>query len=213
MYALKVQSNVPPIFREAYAARLRATFDFQARMPGFREARNLQSLGYPTRYTTLAYYDSREAVDAIYYSKEFREVTLATPLEGVTVIGTAEAFEVEIDVTAPGGTSDITQVALAELQVAPGIPEAEFVKVRSELFPLLQRHDTNLRRSRLLRFLGGGGRYVAVHANSGATDLPTLRTMPEVAAFYARYPDTKYLSAPPAAELFRPSGILARVPA
>ena len=105
------------------------------------------------------------------------------------------------------GNPGPTRVGLAELSRNPEIPHAELAQVRDEIFRLLQKHEPRLVCSRLLRLLGGGGRYLAVHVSTGELERE-LSAIPEVAAFYEQNPNSRYLMAPPVAEWFAPVRVL-----
>jgi hypothetical protein len=58
----------------------------------------------------------------------------------------------------------------------------------------------------LLRLLGGGGRDLAIHAATATPD-PDALARPEIAAFYEKYPNSRYLRSEPVIEFFAPARV------
>jgi hypothetical protein len=202
-YVTRTRIQVPVTSIHEFHAYLQASDEVLARIPGFQLRRMLRSLGYPMQHQGLWYWDSAEAAETASLGSLWQDFLKGNPVPGT--VTSIEAYEAVVDVGE--GNPGVTQVGLAELERNPEIPHAEFVQVRDELFRLLQKHEPKLVRSRLLRFLGGGGRYLAVHAFTDESEM-AMADIPEMAAFYEQYPNSRYLTASPVAEWFTPVRVL-----
>lgn len=212
MYAVKSVFQVSPTDRESFVAAMRQQQDYLEKQPGFHVRRTLRSRGYRDKYTTLTYWESAAAAEAVVFGTDYLEIARSTASVGAKRFGFVEAFDVMVDLGREAASGEVTEVVLAELAMAPAVREADFAKVREDLFRVLQAHEPALVRSRLLRFLGGGGRYIAVHAFTGQQrSVIELQELPEVAAFYRQYPNSTYLKSEPAAESFTPVPELATI--
>jgi hypothetical protein len=205
-YVVRTRTQVPVTSINQFLSYIQASDEVLARASGFQVRRVLRSLGYPTQYQSLWFWDSSEAAETFALGSVWQDFLGGTPVPGT--VTSIEAYEVVVDVGE--GSADVTRVGLAELTRGSEVDHAEFVRVRDELFRLMQRHEPRLVRSRLLRFLGGADRYLAVHASTRELDRE-FGAIPELAAFYEQYPNSRYLTAPPSAEWFTPARVLVPV--
>jgi heme-degrading monooxygenase HmoA len=206
MYATRVDVMVAAGKAGAFEERAAWMNEAMERLDGFQVRRVLNSLGCPAKYTLLAFWENREAARAGVRGAVMQAYFEANPIpEWGTIIRPVEAYEEvhliegQTQVDTPG------QVTLVEWTLNPGWQTAEaFEQSRKDLFELQRQHNPGLLRHRLLRYLGGPGRYLALNAVTDWEAMLAAFRHPEIQRFNEDHPATNYAATPPAIEHFEP---------
>jgi heme-degrading monooxygenase HmoA len=206
MYATRVEVMVAAGKAGAFEERATRMNEAMEKLDGFQVRRVLNSLGCPAKYTMLAFWESREAARTGMRSAPMQAYFEANPMpEWGTIIRPVEAYEEVhlIEGQAQGDTPG--QVTLIEWTLLPGWQTAEaFEQSRKDLFELQRQHHPGLLRHRLLRYLGGPGRYLVLNAVTSREAMLAAFRQPEIQQFNEEHPATKYAATPPAVEHFEP---------
>jgi heme-degrading monooxygenase HmoA len=206
MYATRSEGTVAAGKAAAYEERVARQADVLQRLPGFQARRVLNSLGCPTKYTVINFWESREAARSGMRSAPIQAFLEADPPPSwFTLTRPVEAFEQvhTIEGQAQGQTPG--QVTLIDWTLHRGLETAEaFEQSRRELFELHRQHNPGLVRHRLLRYLGGPGRYLAINAVTGREAMLAAFRQPDIQRYLREHPETAYALAPSVVESFEP---------
>lgn len=208
MYATRVDLMVAFGKAAAFEERSAQQLDLIQPQPGFQARRLLNSLGCPARYTVLSFWDSREAARDAVRSTAIQKFVEANPVpDWVTMTRPVEAYEqvhtIEGQASAPGQVPG--QAVLIDWTLNPGIENAEaFEQSRKEIFELHRQHNPGLLRHRLLRYLGGGGRYLVVNATTGREAMLAAFKHPEIQPYAQAHPHSAYAPAAPTIDVCEP---------
>jgi heme-degrading monooxygenase HmoA len=208
MYATRVDIMVAFGKAEAFEERANRQLDVIQTQPGFQARRLLNSLGCPAKYIQVTYWDSREAArEAVRSAATLSFLEANPPVEWATLVRPVEAYEevhtIEGQSSAPGQAP--AQVTLIDWTLNPGIENAEaFERSRKAIFEQHRQHNPGLLRHRLLRYLGGGGRYLVVNATTGREAMLAAFKHPEIQPVLAAHPASAYASTPPTMEVCEP---------
>jgi heme-degrading monooxygenase HmoA len=208
MYATRLDVMVAFGKATAFEERAARQLEVVQTQSGFQARRLLNSLGCPARYTLLSFWDSREAAREAVRSAATQKFIEANPVpDWATIVRPVEAYEevhtIEGQASAPGQVP--AQVALIDWTLNPGVENAEaFEQSRKEFFELHRQHNPGLLRHRLLRYLGGGGRYLVVNATTGREAMLAAFRHPEIKRYIDAHPTSAYASTPPTFDACEP---------
>jgi heme-degrading monooxygenase HmoA len=177
---------------EARQGRLNEVFQTIA---GFEARRVLRSLGYPARYTVLGYWQSFAAADAAARGATLRGWFEQHPQPAwVAAVRPTEAYEQVHEVA--GRTTAGTVPGFVRLNDWTFTNAGAFASSRRELSEFFAQNAEGFFHHRLLRFLGGGGRYLVLYAWTSLEASDAAHRMPEVQAILAKTPMSMYANAP-----------------
>jgi heme-degrading monooxygenase HmoA len=206
MYATRIEGTVAAGKAVAHEERVARQTEVLQRLPGFQARRVLSSLGCPAKYTMITFWESREAARSGMRSAPIQASFEADPTPiWLTLTRPVEAFEQihSIEGQAVGQTPG--QVTLVEWTLHRGLETAEaFEQSRRELFELHRQHNPGLVRHRLLRYLGGPGRYLVINAVTGREAMLAAFRQPDIQRYLREHPETVYAPAPSMVESFEP---------
>jgi quinol monooxygenase YgiN len=191
MYVTRVESAVIPGKIRELEAFVAQVFELSARALGFVRGGLANSLGYPTRYTSLSVWENRQAAETFRRGDAYQRLLLANPLGTfATITRPAEAYEVVYRVQ----DRDIREagvVSLWDITVDP-MKAQDFEARSKELLDLVAKFGHGLVSNTVARFLGGGGRYVAYLVNTDGEAAQATIGGPEVQAFMQQHPITEF---------------------
>jgi heme-degrading monooxygenase HmoA len=153
---------------------------------GLERASNMNSLGYPQKYTIAALWDSRDQARAFGHSDalsklvgEARPRDLATPLTPI------EAFEV-VHRVGSGHHAKVGYIIDQKIEAGPGRVQA-YEDARLKLFQLREQHGKGFVVNILSRFLGGGNRYLVFGAFEDAESEAATAATPQLVQYWKDY--------------------------
>jgi heme-degrading monooxygenase HmoA len=168
---------------EAFAGKL---FSLMEQHGGLDRVSNLNSLGYPTKYTIAALWDSRE------HAREFSRsdalcqlLNEAEPQQSATPLTSIEAFEV-VHRVGTGRAAKVGYIIDQKVEAGPGRVEA-YENARLKLFELRKLHGTGFVVNILARFLGGGNRYLVFGGFTDAESEAATAAAPELLQYWREY--------------------------
>ena len=169
---------------EAFGGKLFELFDKQE---GFLRATLLNSLGYPTKYTIFATWESREAARALGHSSALTQLLAeSTPRELAIPLTPVEAFEVVHRASGGNSGARVAYIIDQKCGSAPGQAQA-YEDARHKLFLVRKQHGTGFVVNILARFLGGGNRYIVFGAYTDAKSEAETAAHPELIAYWKAY--------------------------
>jgi len=184
-----------------YEAWTKKYGDFLKTQKGFQRRVVANSYGYPTKYTALTRWESREAGRAWIKSPNLQTFLKANPIDGLfTATRPIEDYEVVISVGDPAPAGSLRLVEW-NLDNRPGNAEA-FESARKELFELARKQAKGFVLGRLLKFMGGGVKYlVFLLYKDRDSDLAFVNS-PEFRQFFLVHRGSDYSSTPAVVETF-----------
>jgi quinol monooxygenase YgiN len=206
MYATRIDVMVGMGKAGAFEERTARLTDVMEKLDGFLARRVLNSLGCPAKYTLLAFWEGREKALASARSAAMQAFVEANPIpDWATLVRPVEAYEQVHLVEGQAQADTPGQVTLIEWTLHPGLETSEaFEQSRKEIFELHRQHNPGLLRHRLLRYLGGPGRYLVLNAVTDREAMIAAFRNPEIRRSIDEHPATKYAPAPPVVEHFEP---------
>jgi heme-degrading monooxygenase HmoA len=186
MYFTKQEFNVQAgraAAWESFAGRL---FDLMEKQGGLDRASNLNSLGYPQKYTIAALWDSREHARAFGHSQELSQLLEdAQPRQFAQPATPLEAFEV-VHRVGSGHHAQVGYIIDQKIEPGPGRVQA-YEDARLKLFQIREQHGKGFVVNILARFLGGGNRYLVFGAFEDAESEAATGALPELAQYWKDY--------------------------
>jgi heme-degrading monooxygenase HmoA len=168
---------------EAFASKL---FDLMQKQGGLERASNLNSLGYPNKYTIVALWDSREQARDFGRSAALTKLLAETrPQEIAMPLTPIEAFEV-VHRVGGGHGAKAGYIIDQRIESGPGRVQA-YEDARLKLFQLRQQHGKGFVVNILARFLGGGNRYLVMGAFTDAESEAATAEAPELVQYWKDY--------------------------
>jgi heme-degrading monooxygenase HmoA len=170
---------------------------------GFEERRVLRSLGYPARYTLLTYWQSFAEADAAARGATLRGWFEQNPQPAwAAALGPVEAYEKVHEVAGRGAA--VTVPGLVRLNDWTFTNPAVFAASRKELSEFFAQNAEGFLRHRLLRFLGGGGRYLVIYAWTSLEAADAAHHTSEAQAILAKTPAALYATSPSSTAEYAP---------
>ena len=195
MYVTRAETTVVAGRAGDYEERAKRLGELVKSQRGFQGRLLLNSFGYPGKWATLTFWESREAARAWARSPQNVAFIQANPLQGISTLNRpAEAYAVIHDVSSSGEPGSVNLLDIA-LDVRPG-NAAAYEASRKELFELRKKHWPGFVSDRLLRFLGGPNKYLIVRQLTSREALPAPQPVPETQAYNAAHPITEWASTP-----------------
>jgi heme-degrading monooxygenase HmoA len=160
--------------------------------PGFLRATLLNSLGYPSRFTTLVQWESRQHSREFDLSGALREFLGAHPPAEISAPARpVEAYEVIHRIRGKGRPE---ADYLIDEVVRPGPTTLqEFEESRGAVYELRRRAGTGFAISLLSRFLGGANRYLIFGGFNAEGDDRRTAEAPEIVRYWQEHPDAQTL--------------------
>lgn len=169
----------------AYLALLR-------KQPGLLRATLLNSLGHPTRYTTLEQWQRREDAQAFARSAALVDFLRSHPVQALTRADRpVEAYEVVHRVV--GNGRPVAAYLIDEVVGRGAGNLEEFEASRGEVYRLRKEFGPGFSVSLLSRFLGGANRYLIFGGFSGPGDDQRTADTPEIRRFWDEHPSAQKL--------------------
>lgn len=206
MYATRIDVMVGMGKAGAFEERTARLTEAMEKLDGFQVRRVLNSLGCPAKYTLFAFWESREKARAAARDAATQSFIEANPISAwATPMRAVEAYE-QVHLVEGETQADIPgQVTLIEWTLHPGLETSEaFEQSRKDLFEIQRQHNPGFLRHRLLRYLGGPGRYLVLNAVTNRDAMATAFRNPEIRRFIDEHPTSKYAPASPVVEHFEP---------
>lgn len=199
MYVLRAEGMVGIGRIADYKAWTDRVYDHLKQQAGVQALTTLQSAGYPSKFTGIIRWESRQAAQTWAESDGWRTFLKSNPIEGLfTPTAPTQAYEPVVfhRNDQPLGTITLVDVTI---DFKPGNAEA-FENRTRELIELHQKYGKGVVVSALTRFLGGGGRYTIGWGHVSAEDARATFATPEIARFMEANHLRMYASTPPAIE-------------
>jgi hypothetical protein len=168
---------------QAFTGRL---FDLMEKHGGLERASNLNSFGYPRKYTLLALWQSRDR--AIAFGRSDGLIQLlneARPQEAASPLTPLEAFEI-VHRVGGGHGAKVGYIIDQRVEAGPGRIQA-YEDARLKLFEVRRDHGTGFVVNLLGRFLGGGNRYLVLGAFTDAESEAATAAAPELVQYWREY--------------------------
>lgn len=162
---------------------------------GFEARRVLRSLGYPAHYTILGYWQSFAAADAAARGERLGGWFEQNPQPAwATAVRPTEAYEQVHEVAGSRAAGAVP--GFVRMNDWTFTNAAVFAASRKELSEFFAQNADGFLRHRLLRFLGGGGRYLVLYAWTSLDASDAGHRIPQAQAILAKTPVSSYANAP-----------------
>jgi hypothetical protein len=186
MYFTKQEFEVRAGAHDDWRSFVEKLFKLMEKHGGLERASNLNSFGYPRKYTIIALWESRDRASAFGRSEELIQLLReARPQEAATPLTPLEAFEIVHRVSGVGG-SKVGYIIDQKIEAGPGRIQA-YEDARLKLFELRRDHGTGFAFNILARFLGGGNRYLVVGGFTDADSEAATAASPELVQYWREY--------------------------
>ncbi|MBI4641058.1 MAG: hypothetical protein HY731_10205 [Candidatus Tectomicrobia bacterium] len=198
---LRIESMVVGARIADYEVWIKQYGDVLRAQKGFQGWVVANSFGYPTKYTRLANWESRETELAAIWSSYLHAFLKANPSEGLfTMARPGEAYEI---VTSVGESIPAGFLLLVEfdLDIRPG-NAAAFESGRQKLFELRQKLGNGFILSQMLRFMGNPTKYLISAFYTNRDNAWAAFAMPEYQEVANAYRWSDYAITPPAFEAY-----------
>ncbi len=189
------------IFRaDEYLAWSQKYSDTSKAIKGFQRRTVANALGYPAQYSIFNRWESRAAARDGINGPEMQAFVKANPADGVfSLMRPVMAYEIVVAVADPPRVGGYTW--LSEWTIDDGKATA-FEQSRQEMFEVGVKIGNGFVGGRLLRFLGGGDRYLLGWQYNSWEEVRAVSAMPEVRAWFDAHPRANYASAAPVGQAF-----------
>jgi len=168
---------------ETFTGRLFALMESHG---GLERASNLNSLGYPTKYTIVALWDSREQARAFSRSDGLCQLLAeAQPQQSATPLTPIEAFEA-VHRAGSGHGAKVGYIIDQKVETGPGRVQA-YEDARFKLFQLREQHGTGFVVNILARWLGGGNRYLVFGGFTDPESEAATAAAPQLVQYWKEY--------------------------
>jgi hypothetical protein len=195
MYIVRSEGMVTPGRRAEYTAWLDRLFEFLQGRPGLQAVTVTNSAGYPGKFTGITRWDTKSAFLTMIGSAGWAQFLEHNPTE-VLIAPTrpVDAWEAIQFQRGPANLGTLISAEVA-LDQRPGVTRAFEQRCRT-LLDLVQQHGRGVVVTTLLRFLGGGGRYLVGYGFITAEDAQATFEHPEIARFRAENPLSAFTTQP-----------------
>jgi hypothetical protein len=189
MYFTKQEFEVRAGAHDDWRSFVEKLFDLMEKHGGLERASNLNSFGYPRKYTIIALWENRDRASAFGRSEELIQLLReARPQEAATPLTPLEAFEI-VHRVGPAHGAKVGYIIDQRIEAGPGRIQA-YEDARLKLFELRRDHGTGFVFNLLAKFLGGGNRYLVVGAFTDPESEAATAENPELAQYWREYGPT-----------------------
>jgi quinol monooxygenase YgiN len=207
MYVTRQEVEIQGLHIDEFETRTAQLTEAMQKLSGFEARRVLRSQGHPTRYTILGYWQSFDTADAAFRGEAMKSWFEQNPQPSwATSLRSPEAYEQVHEIVAAGAQGTTPgHINLVDWTLNPGPGNGPaFEASRKEIFTVHQQQSQGFLRHRLLRFLGGGGRYLVVNAWTSQEAALAAFQSPASQAIIQKYPAGTFASAPTVINTYRP---------
>jgi hypothetical protein len=186
MYFTKQEFEIRAGRHNDWQAFVGKLFELMEKHGGLERASNLNSFGYPRKYTIIALWENRDRAMAFGRSEGMIQLLAeARPQEAASPLTPLEAFEIVHRVNGVSGAK-VGYIIDQKIEAGPGRVQA-YEDARLKLFEVRRDHGTGFVVNLLARFLGGGNRYLVVGAFTDAESEAATTAAPEMQQYWREY--------------------------
>lgn len=203
-YVTRQEVELQGLHFDEFEERQRRLNEVFQTIAGFEARQVLRSLGYPARYAVLSDWQDFAAADAAARGQTLRGWFEQHPQPAwATAVRPVEAYEQVHEVAGRSAAGTVPGfVRLNDWTFTnPGV----FAASRTELSEFFAQHTEGFIRHRLLRFLGGGGRYLVLYAWTSLEASDAAHHTAQAQAILGKTPASAYANAPSTTAEYAPA--------
>lgn len=200
MYIIRTNRIIPEFAVEDYLERFDRANEIAAGSSSFLGALILNSMGYPSVYTTLIQFENRTTAREFHASSDWRTFTWENPTEGMgTRIGLQEAYEL-VHGRTNSGEAKFAMISDWTLDLDPRVFHS-FIEQAKNIYRLRAEHGQGVAASQLLSFLGNPTKFVEIELYASRDDIATTHQSPEVLEQISVHPASEFSRGTPEMDL------------